>query len=147
STNATGLYSLDGWSPGLYTVRVVNASVASTRPGSVAGLFAVQTYRTDATSGVPAAVADRVGGEAPQLVDAAANLTAASLGSLTTATTAAQSVSPVTLAAVATSSVDFGFNFSTVVSTRDAGQGTLRQFLGNANALQNTGLAQAGLTA
>jgi len=147
TTNATGLYSLDGWSPGLYTVRVVNASVASTRPGSVAGLLAVQTYRTDATSGVPVAVADRVGGEAPQLVDAAANLTAASLGSLTTATTAALSVSPVTLAAVTMGGVDFGFNFSTIVSTRDAGQGTLRQFLLNSNALANTGLALAGLTA
>jgi len=147
TTNAAGLYSLDGWSPGLYTVRVVNASVASTRPGSVAGLLGVQTYRTDATSGTPAAVADRVGGEAPQLVDAAANLTSASLGSLATATSAAQSVAPVTLAIATASGVDFGFNFSTVVSTRDAGQGTLRQFLLNANALGNAGLAQAGLTA
>jgi hypothetical protein len=45
------------------------------------------------------------------------------------------------------SGVDFGFNFSTIVSTRDAGQGTLRQFLVNANALQNAALAQAGLAA
>ena len=146
TTGATGLYVLDGWAPGLYTVRVVNASVASRRPGTIAGLLPVQTFRTDATSGAPVAVTDRVGGEAPQLEDAAANLASASLGSLTTATTTAQSVSPVTLATTPVAGVDFGFNFSTIVSTRDAGQGTLRQFLLNANALDQAGLAQAGLT-
>ena len=43
--------------------------------------------------------------------------------------------------------VDFGFNFDTIVNTNDAGQGSLRQFLLNSNALQNTSLAQSGLTA
>jgi uncharacterized repeat protein (TIGR01451 family) len=145
TTSAAGLYTLDGWAPGLYTVRVVNASVASARPGWVAGLLPVQTFRTDAVSGTAVPVTDRVGGEAPRLVDAAANLTAAALATLTTAATAAQSVAPVTLAATAVGGVDFGFNFSTVVSTRDAGQGSLRQFLLNANALGDAGLAQAGL--
>jgi uncharacterized repeat protein (TIGR01451 family) len=103
TTDASGLYSFDGWAPALYTVRVVNATVASGRPGSVAGLLPVQTFRTDATSGTAVAVADRVGGETPSLADAAANTSNASLGSLTTATTTAQSVSPVTLG---TSTVD-----------------------------------------
>ncbi|HEX5631574.1 MAG TPA: hypothetical protein VFX50_00020, partial [Gemmatimonadales bacterium] len=147
TSDAAGLYTLDGWAPGLYTVRVVNASVTSTRPGAVPGLLPVQTWRTDAASGVPVGLADRVGGEAPQLSDAGANLSAAPLASLTTATTTPQSVAPVTLAAAPVSGVDFGFNFSTIVSTRDAGQGTLRQFILNANALGNAGLAQAGLLA
>jgi len=43
--------------------------------------------------------------------------------------------------------VDFGFNFSTVTNVRDAGQGSLRQVLTNANAMSNAGLAQAGRTA
>jgi hypothetical protein len=40
--------------------------------------------------------------------------------------------------------VDFGYSFDVVVNKADAGQGSLRQFLLNANALANTGLAQAG---
>ena len=43
--------------------------------------------------------------------------------------------------------VNFGFNFDTVVNTNNTGQGSLRQFITNANALSNTGLAQSGLTA
>lgn len=146
TTNAAGLYTLDGWAPGLYTVRVVNASVASTRPGSVAGLLPVQTFRTDAVAAL-VNVTDRVGGETPGLADAAANLASGSLASLTTPTTTAQSVSGVTLATTTVSGVDFGFNFDTIVNANDAGQGTLRQFILNANALANTGLAQAGQAA
>lgn len=44
-------------------------------------------------------------------------------------------------------STDFGFNFDTVVNTNDSGQGSLRSFFVNANALTNAGLAQAGQTA
>ena len=44
--------------------------------------------------------------------------------------------------------VDFGFNFSTIVNTNDTDQGSLRQFIINANALtDNASLNQAGLTA
>ena len=146
TTNAAGLYTLDGWTPGLYTVRVVNASVLSTRPGAVASLIPVQTYRTDATSGAAVSVADRVGGETPSRADAAANTTNATLASLTTATTTAQSVSPVTLANSNITGMDFGFSFDTIVNVNDAGQGSLRQFITNANALTNATLAQSGLT-
>jgi uncharacterized repeat protein (TIGR01451 family) len=66
-------------------------------PGAIGGPAPVQTFRTDATSGTAVAVIDRVGGETPALADAAANTSNAALGSLTTATTTAQSVSPVTL--------------------------------------------------
>jgi uncharacterized repeat protein (TIGR01451 family) len=145
-TDAVGLYTLDGWAPGLYTVRVVNASVVSTRPGAIAGLLPVQTFRTDAVAGV-VSVTDRVGGEQPGLADAAANVTSAAFASLATPTTAAQSVSAVTLATATVSGVDFGFNFDTVVNANDAGQGSLRQFIVNANALGNAGLAQVGQAA
>ena len=38
--------------------------------------------------------------------------------------------------------VDFGFNFDTIVNTNDSGQGSLRQFIINANDLINDNLAQ-----
>jgi len=144
TTDAAGLYTFDGWTPGLHQVRVVNVSVRSSRPGVVPGLLPVQTFRTDATTAV-VAVTDRVGGESPRLADAPANTTGAPLASLTTPTAAAQSVSPVTLGTASVAGVDFGFNFDTIVNPNDAGQGSLRQFLLNANALGNSGLAQAGL--
>ncbi|QLQ31095.1 MAG: hypothetical protein HZT40_05205 [Candidatus Thiothrix singaporensis] len=44
--------------------------------------------------------------------------------------------------------VDFGFNFDTVVNANDSGQGSLRQFLLNANLLGGDAtLAQSGRTA
>jgi uncharacterized repeat protein (TIGR01451 family) len=92
-------------------------------------------------------VNDRVGGEDPAIVDADSNTTSATLASLTTAGATPQSVTAATLGIADVSGLDFGYNFDTIVSTRDAGQGTLRQFLLNANALGNAGLAQAGLTA
>ena len=52
------------------------------------------------------------------------------------------------LASTTVSGVDFGFNFDTIVNVADSGQGSLRQFVVNANALTGEGsLAQAGLTA
>ena len=147
TTDATGSYVFDGWAAGLYSVRAVHASVLSTRPGSVTGLLAVQTYRSDATTGSAVAVTDRVGGEVPARADAAANTTNAALATLTTATTVAQSVTPATLGNADVSGMDFGFNFDTIVNANETGAGSLRQFIVNANALGNSGLAQSGLTA
>jgi uncharacterized repeat protein (TIGR01451 family) len=144
TTDASGLYALDGWAPGLYTVRVVSATVLSRRPGSIGGLLPVQTFRTDATSGTAVPVTDRVGGETPALADAGANTTGAAFGSLTTATTTAQSACPATLGTSTLSGVDFGFNFDTIVNVNDAGQGSLRQFILNANVLLNSSIAQSG---
>lgn len=144
---AGGAYVFDGWPAGGYTVRVVNASVRSARPGAIAGLLPVQTFRTDAAGGAAVAVTDRVGGENPSLADADSNTTAASLASLTTVAATPQSVTAVTLGLADVANLDFGYNFDTIVRTADAGQGTLRQFLLNANALGNAGLAQAGRTA
>ena len=146
TTDAAGLYAFDGWGPGTYTVRVVNSMVTSSRPGAIAGLLPVQTFRADAVSGVAVADPGRVGGEIPARADAAANLTAATLASLTTATTTAQSIATVTLGTADVGGVDFGYNFDLIVNANDSGQGSLRQFLVNANTLTNAGLAQAGQT-
>ncbi|MGI4872776.1 MAG: T9SS type A sorting domain-containing protein [Janthinobacterium lividum] len=59
----------------------------------------------------------------------------------------AQSISHVVLSAgdaSAQAGIDFGFNFDVVVNTNDTGQGSLRQFVLNANALTNANLAQSG---
>ncbi len=59
----------------------------------------------------------------------------------------AQSVAPVTVDAVPVTGVDFGYSFDVVTNTNDSGQGSLRQFMLNANALTNANLAQAGQVA
>lgn len=147
TSNTTGAYVFDGWPAGVYSVRAVHASIVSTRPGAVAGLLPVQTYRTDATTGTAVAVTDRVGGEVPARADAAANTSNAALATLTTATTVPQSLTPVTLGNADVANLDFGFNFDTIVNANESGAGSLRQFILNSNALGNAGLAQSGLTA
>ncbi|HYN03575.1 MAG TPA: right-handed parallel beta-helix repeat-containing protein, partial [Vicinamibacteria bacterium] len=145
ATDAAGAYAFAGLAPGSYSVRVVNASVTSSRAGYLPSLLPVQTFRTDAAFGVALPITDHVGGEIPALVDAGDGAT--TLAALTTATTTAQSVAPVMLGATDVTGVDFGFSFNVVVNVNDTGQGSLRQFLTNANALANAGLAQAGRTA
>ncbi|HYM82235.1 MAG TPA: right-handed parallel beta-helix repeat-containing protein [Candidatus Limnocylindria bacterium] len=147
TTDAAGIYNFDGWALGAYTVRVVNATVTSSRPGAIGTLVPVQTFRTDAAGGSVVPVTDRVGGEIPARADAAANTTGLGLAALTTATTTAQSVAPVTWGSASLSGLDFGFNFDLIVNANDAGQGSLRQFILNANALGNSGLAQVGQAA
>lgn len=147
TTNAAGVYTFSGQSAANYSVRVVNSTVTSSRPGSIATLIPVQTFRTDASTGTAVDDANRVGGEEPSKVDAVANTTNATLASLTTGTTTAQSVSPITISGSNVTGVDFGFNFDTIVNVNNAGQGSLRQFVTNSNALGNGGLSQAGLTA
>jgi parallel beta-helix repeat protein len=157
-TNASGQYTFTvatgTTGTGNYTVRVVNSFVTSRRTGACAlavnvttppaacTQLPVQTFRVNGGT----ADGNRVGGEAPNKTDAAANTTSATLASLTPAggTTAAQSVASVNLPNNTTNrtGVDFGFNFATIVSSRDAGQGSLRQFIINSNALANTGLDQ-----
>ena len=142
ATDAAGAYAFAGLAPGAYSVRVVNASVSSSRAGYFAGLLPVQTFRTDAASGVALPVTDHVGGEIPGLVDAGDGAT--TLAALTTATTTAQSVTAVTLVAADVTGVDFGFSFNVIANTNDSGQGSLRQFVLNSNALGNAGLAIQG---
>ena len=59
----------------------------------------------------------------------------------------AQSVAPFTATAGAVAGIDFGFSFDVVTNTNDSGQGSVRQFFLNSNALGNASLAQQGQTA
>ena len=146
-TNVSGDYSFAGLAAGNHTVRVVNSTVVSSRAGAVATLLPVQTYRTNGlAANVGIADSARVGGEAPQLIDAGNGST--TLTALATATTTPQSITPVFVGTANITGIDFGFNFDTIVSTRDTGQGSLRQFIVNSNALTGEGsLAQSGLPA
>jgi uncharacterized repeat protein (TIGR01451 family) len=145
NTNAAGQYLFNSnlLTAETYTVRVVNNTVTSSRKPSVTGLQPVQTFRTAedaANDNTWDADTQRVGGEDPSKIDAPANTTGASLSSLTTATTTAQSITTVVVGNP--KGVDFGYNFDTIVNTNDAGQGSLRQFILNSNALPNTNLDQ-----
>jgi parallel beta-helix repeat protein len=147
TTDANGAYSFNV-NTGNYSVRVVNSTVLSNRSGATGSLIGVQTYRTTASSGAAVAVTDYVGGETPNEVDAAANNGSQTFATLDNASGFdIQSVSTVTVGSSNITSIDFGFNFDTIVNTNDAGQGSLRQFILNSNALANTNLAQSGQTA
>ncbi|RZK42499.1 MAG: hypothetical protein EOO57_00935 [Hymenobacter sp.] len=137
TTDATGQYSFSVL-PATYTVRVVNSTVTSSRTGYAAGLLPVQTYNGTST---------RVGGENPKYTDAAANSGSQTLAALSSGTVTPESIASVTVGGSTgnTTGPDFGYNFDTVVNTNDTGQGSLRQFITNANALgAEASLAQAG---
>ena len=53
-------------------------------------------------------------------------------------------MAPFTATAGAVNGVDFGFSYDVVTNTNDSGQGSVRQFLLNSNALGNASLAQQG---
>ena len=141
-TDASGAYSFAGLVAGSYKVRVVNGFVTSSRGGGCAQAVSIITSPASCAQ-LPVQTyingASQVGGANPALADPALSTTTLPAG--------AQSVVSVTLSAGNVSGVDFGFNFSTVVNVGDAatpGQGSLRQFIVNANALANTTLAQSG---
>jgi hypothetical protein len=169
TTAAGGTYSLSsgGGSNGAsaHIVRVVNGTVRSSRSGGAACTTCVpiQTFRTDASSGTAVAVTNAVGGSNPALPDAASNTGSNNYSTLTVVNVQVpQSVTPVDPAASGSTiaNVNFGFNFSTIVNTRDATscapttgapatlypcQGALRQFVINSNSLTGEGsLAQSG---
>lgn len=152
-----GTYSFTGLSADTYVVRIVNGTVTSSR-GTCSTCVPVQTFRTDAASGTVSNVTNAVGGENPAISDAP-NRTSGNLAAQTSAGNyTPQSITTVLLANSGStlSGVDFGFNFDTIVNTRDPAsctasgtsfpcQGSLRQFIINANALGSEGsLAQSG---
>jgi parallel beta-helix repeat protein len=167
TTNGAGAYTFTttGGDAGVAVrIRVVNATVRSARTGGAAcnTCVPVQTFRTNVTivggNNVVSAVTDRVGGENPALSDAVAGANNVDWDDLPAATRTAQSFTTITPANTGSNitGIDFGFNFSLIVNTRDAAtctvasssgpcQGSLRQFLINANALGGEGaLAQSG---
>ncbi len=141
-TGAGGAYSFSGLPAASYTVRVVNATVTSSRPGSDGTELAVQTFRADGTAETLGEGTRKVGGEFPAHEDAAANGGAQTLAALQGTDTDTdgvtewtQSIVTVTVVSTDVSGIDFGFNCDTVVTTNDAGQGSLRQFILNSNLL------------
>lgn len=170
TTVAGGTYSLNSGNSGAaMRVRVVNGTVRSTRTGGTAAACTnvcvpVQTYRMEGAgtnSNLLNAVTNRVGGENPAVSDAITNTDAPSSTEWPELTVAGarapQSFATIDPNGNATiNGIDFGFNFSTIVNTRDATncdpvtgsypcQGSLRQFILNANALGGEGsLSQVG---
>lgn len=148
STNVLGEYSFTGVdSPATYCVRVVTTPLASTRTSTGAGNteIAVQTFRSQSTdgNGTVAQIVAEIGGRYPQDVDSAATVFDSTIGD----GTATHTWSQVITGASDIDDLDFGYNFNTVVNTNDSGQGSLRQFILNAEELSNTGLAQQTQTA
>ena len=149
TSDANGIYSFSELGSAAastdYLVRVVNSTVAPTRAASTTGLLPVQTFRTDAKSSIDPTtnsantlpLTNKVGGENPALADGASVNT---VGAAIPAN--AQSVTRVQLGTEPVINVDFGFNFDTIVNTNDTGQGSLRQFVLNSNALNNATLDQ-----
>ncbi|NER18461.1 Calx-beta domain-containing protein, partial [Spongiivirga citrea] len=133
TTNTDGEYVLGGMDNGTYKVRVVNSSVRSTRTDGSTCLtcIPVQTYRSEFNPGNTTLldIDEEIGGVNPGSEDPAAGVI-----------TGAQSVTEVTITNEGLVGVDFGFNFNTIVNTNDSGQGSLSQFIINANTLGNTGL-------
>lgn len=162
TTDASGVYTLSSGNNNFQVrVRVVNGTVRSSRPGGAGctTCVPVQTYRTEGSGTTVIPVTNHVGGENPALSDAVVNSGSATFTSLTVAgSRVPQSYATVTPSgnAATVSGIDFGFNFDTVVNTRDAAtcgaasasypcQGSLRQFVINANALGGEGaLSQSG---
>jgi uncharacterized repeat protein (TIGR01451 family) len=154
NTDASGVYTFDALPSNIpfYTIRVVNSTVTSSRTlnsgASATGLLPVQTFRRNGDTGVAVDDPNRVGGEMPSAVDAGSG----SSGTTMTASGVfggnlvgqAQSIAKVT---TGVTNLDFGYNFDTIVNTRDSGQGSLRQFINNSNALSNAGLSQVGKVA
>ncbi len=145
---ADGTYSFSMLTEASYQVRLVVGTTPSGRAGWTSALSPVLTYRVDASTGTAIAVTDRVGGESPSLIDAAANSGTQALSALTSATAVPQAIAPVTLSSGSVSLVDFGVNFDAVTTTRNSGAGSLRQAITNANALTGDAtLAVSGRTA
>ncbi|NER09186.1 Carboxypeptidase regulatory-like domain-containing protein [Muriicola jejuensis] len=131
TTNAAGRYVFAGMANGAYTVRVVNNSVRSTRPGgsTCTTCIPVQTFKTDYLASIVVEDTNSVGGEDPSGEDPGP-------GTLNNA----QSISSFTILNEGIAGMDFGFNFNTIVNTNEEGQGSLEQFIVNSNALGETGL-------
>ncbi|MCE2611372.1 right-handed parallel beta-helix repeat-containing protein [Flavobacteriaceae bacterium D16] len=131
TTDASGNYVFAGMIDGTYSVRVVNETVISSRPGGGACVdcMPVQTFKTEYITSTIVERTNEVGGADPTATDPSA-------GTLT----GAQSVAAVTIVSEGVAGLDFGFNFNTIVNTNEDGQGSLELFVLNSNGLGETGL-------
>src|SRR5262245_57599163 len=162
-TDANGFFTFNNvGSANALRVRVVNGTARSMRTNGLACLgtcVPVQTFRTDASTGTAVDVTNRVGGESPALSDAYVRQAGNSFNALTAGSRTPQSYTVATPAGTGSTiaNIDFGFNFDVIVAKRDPTttctptnssfpcQGTLRQFVINANNLGGeVSLVQSG---
>ncbi|MDC6351866.1 Calx-beta domain-containing protein [Zeaxanthinibacter sp. PT1] len=131
NTDALGYYDFAGMANGDYTVRVVNNTVRSSRPGGAGcnECIPVQTYKANFENSALIPVSNKVGGNFPAATDVGDNTL-----------TGAQSTATVTIFNEGAVGLDFGFNFNTIVNSNEDGQGSLEQFIVNSEKLGETGL-------
>lgn len=131
TTDANGVFVFAGMANGTFTVRVVNSSVQSSRPGgnTCGNCIPVQTFKTEYIASSLVERPNEIGGTDPTATDPAA-------GTLT----GAQTIASVTIVNEGVDGLDFGFNFNTIVNTNESGQGSLDQFIINSNEIGETGL-------
>ena len=148
ATAADGTYTFSSLASAIYKMRVVNSTVKSNRTSTDNSEVAVQIFRADGDGEAVGAGATKVGGEQPADLDTPANGGADTLANLQApAGQYTQSIVTVDATGGDVSNVDFGFNFDTIVNANDSGQGSLRQFINNANVLSDEALLdQDGLT-
>ncbi|MDH7445061.1 beta strand repeat-containing protein [Aquimarina sp. 2201CG14-23] len=130
-TDVNGDYNIGGMANGDYTLRVVNNTVRSTRGGGATctTCIPIQTFRSTYTASTLGTVINEIGGANPANEDVAAGILAG-----------AQTASAITIFTEGAVDIDFGFNFNTIVNTNSDGQGSLGQFIINANNIDETGL-------
>jgi len=130
-TDASGSYVFAGMVNGTYSIRVVNGSVRSSRPGgsACASCIPVQTFKTEYIASALVERPNEVGGANPSAADPGAGVFAG-----------AQTLASVTIVNEGVAGLDFGFNFNAIVNTNEDGQGSLEQFIVNSNELGQTGL-------
>jgi len=138
-TDINGDYGIGGMASGNYDIRVVNNTIRSNRDAVplCGSCIPVQTFRTSyAGGGAPfTQITDEVGGADPTAIDTPAGTVAVPqlIG--------AQSVTSVVILNEGVVGIDFGFTYNAIVNTNESGQGSLAQFITNANQLNNvTGL-------
>ena len=131
TTDNAGIYVFAGMVDGSYSVRVVNETVRSSRGGGsgCGSCLPVQTFKADYAASTVLPNTNQVGGADPSATDPGAGTLAG-----------AQSVAAVTIVSEGAAGIDFGFNFNTIVNTNEDGQGSLEQFIVNANNLDEAGL-------
>ncbi|TPN83058.1 right-handed parallel beta-helix repeat-containing protein [Aquimarina algicola] len=130
-TDSSGEYVFGGMNNGDFSVRVVNSTVRSTRGGGsgCTTCLPIQTFKRNFSLGTHTDITTQIGGTDPSGQDTAAGVL-----------TGAQTVSSVSINNQGVVDLDFGFNFNTIVNSNQEGQGSLRQFIINSNALDETGL-------
>jgi MYXO-CTERM domain-containing protein len=133
-TKPDGGWLIGGLPNGSFSVRVPSDTVGDLDTPPAAGLLgpdpvdALPLFWSDGVVDHPS----DVGGRDPRREDAPSNFTAP-IAALTTATATPQMFIPLTLDNEHRQHVDVGVTFDGVVNTKDAGRGSLRRFIRNAN--------------